>query len=352
VPEIESARIDMLQQAQLRRKLSAAAGAPLIMATIACDETLAFARRADSGSISQQGPVTPDHIIRTKRVPMLGRDVGAYASDYKDYFNRHAPSAKEPKTLLDAAPRVVLDPEFGLGCVGRTAKDARIVHDLYSHTIDVILRAQALGGYRALPERDIFDVEYWDLEQAKLKKAGAPPVFAGEVALVTGAASGIGRACVEALLRRGAAVIGLDINAEVTRLMDRRERRAVLLEQALHLLAHHLGIDDGLREVVERSGLERGDRILRAAVRRDHRDGQVEPLLVDVLDDLEAGSIGQPHVGEAQVEAVAVEQPDRFADRFRARGVEPHARQRELEQLQQIGLVVDQEDSGLAAGSS
>ena len=208
--------------ARLRREISACAGFPVVLATHAAPPYLAFARRRDVARLSQQGPATPDHVIRTKRVPMLGRDVGAYAAAYREYFNRHAPAAKEPKTMLDPAPRVILDPEYGLGCVGRTAKDARIVHDLYAHTIDVILRATALGGYRALPERDIFDVEYWDLEQAKLKKAGAPPVFAGEVALVTGAASGIGRACVEALLKRGAAVIGLDINADGMRLMDGR----------------------------------------------------------------------------------------------------------------------------------
>jgi len=86
----------------------------------------------------------------------------------------------------------------------------------------VILRATALGGYRALSERDIFDVEYWDLEQAKLRKAGKPPAFAGEIALVTGAASGIGRACVESLLARGAAVIGLDLNPGVAALMGDR----------------------------------------------------------------------------------------------------------------------------------
>ncbi|MGH8699137.1 MAG: SDR family oxidoreductase, partial [Burkholderiales bacterium] len=183
---------------------------------------LAFARRGDAARLSQQGPATPDHAIRTKRVPMLGRDVEAYAAAYREYFDQHAAAAKEPKAPLDPAPRVILDPHFGMGCVGRSARDARIVRDLYDHTLDVIVRATALGGYRALPERDIFDVEYWDLEQAKLRKAGAPPVFAGEVALVTGAASGIGRACVEALLKRGAAVIGLDINADVTRLLDGR----------------------------------------------------------------------------------------------------------------------------------
>ena len=208
--------------ARLRREISACTGFPVVLAAHSDPKYLAFARRADVARISQQGPATPDHVIRTKRVPMLGRDVAAYAAAYREYFDRHAPSAKEPKTPLDPAPRVILDPAFGMGCVGRAAQDARIVRDIYDHTIDVILRATALGGYRALPERDIFDVEYWDLEQAKLKKAGAPPVFAGEVALVTGAASGIGSACVEALLKRGAAVIGLDINAEVTRLMDGR----------------------------------------------------------------------------------------------------------------------------------
>jgi len=226
--DLPAAKIDGVPQAlrtefaRLRREISACAGFPVVLAAHSDPKYLAFARRADVARISQQGPATPDHAIRTKRVPMLGRDVAAYAAAYREYFARHAPSAKEPKTLLDPAPRVILDPAFGMGCVGRTAKDARIVRDIYDHTIDVILRATALGGYRALPERDIFDVEYWDLEQAKLKKAGAPPVFAGEVALVTGAASGIGKACVEALLGRGAAVIGLDINADVTRLMGNR----------------------------------------------------------------------------------------------------------------------------------
>jgi NAD(P)-dependent dehydrogenase (short-subunit alcohol dehydrogenase family) len=152
---------------------------------------------------------------------MVGRGVAGYARAYAEYFARNAPLAKEPKTMLDAAPRVVLDSELGLCTVGRSARDAHIVQDLYSHTIDVILRATALGGYRALPEKDIFDVEYWDLEQAKLKRAGSAPVFAGEVALVTGAASGIGKACVAAFLKRGAAVIGLDLDSAVEKLHQR-----------------------------------------------------------------------------------------------------------------------------------
>jgi rhamnose utilization protein RhaD (predicted bifunctional aldolase and dehydrogenase)/NAD(P)-dependent dehydrogenase (short-subunit alcohol dehydrogenase family) len=211
-PESKPIRIAL---AQLRRELSQCAGVPVLLATFSDAKFLRFARRPDVVALAQQGPATPDHALRTKRVPMVGRDAQAYAKAYREYFERHAPSAREPKTMLDPAPRVILDPQFGLGCVGRSAKDARIVRDIYSHTIDVILRATALGGYQALPEKDIFDVEYWDLEQAKLRRAGAPPMFSGEVALVTGAASGIGRACVESLLKRGAAVIGLDVNPDI-----------------------------------------------------------------------------------------------------------------------------------------
>ncbi|MGS7457657.1 hypothetical protein, partial [Mycobacterium tuberculosis] len=79
------------------------------------------------------------------------------------------------------APRVVLDAEFGLCGAGRGAKDAAIALEIYEHTIDIILRAEKLGGWQALPAKDLFDVEYWELEQAKLAKKGAPPVFAGEV---------------------------------------------------------------------------------------------------------------------------------------------------------------------------
>jgi NAD(P)-dependent dehydrogenase (short-subunit alcohol dehydrogenase family) len=122
--------------------------------------------------------------------------------------------------MLDPAPRVVLDAELGLCAIGRSARDAMIVEELYLHGMDGIERAQILDGYRALPERELFDIEYWDLEQAKLRRGAKPPVLSGEVALVTGAASGIGKACAAALLARGAAVIGLDISAGVETLHD------------------------------------------------------------------------------------------------------------------------------------
>lgn len=210
-----------LELADLRRRLSDMVGAPVILHSTRDDQALAFAQRADLADIALQGPATPDHVIRTKRVPLLGRDLDAYADDYRRYFDAHAPQAREPKTLLDPAPRVILDPAFGLSTVGRSAQDACIVRDIYRHTIDIIARATRLERYQALPARDYFDVEYWDLEQAKLRKAGTAPPFTGEVALITGAASGIGRACVDAFLARGAAVVGLDIAPAITRVSDR-----------------------------------------------------------------------------------------------------------------------------------
>ena len=125
--------------------------------------------------------------------------------------------------MLDPAPRVIIDPEFGLMSAGRSARDAKIVEDIYNHTMHIILHAEALGGYRALGEVDLFRVEYWDLEQAKLKKTGAPKAYAGEVALVTGAASGIGRACVQSFLERGAAVVAVDISPAVETMFGERE---------------------------------------------------------------------------------------------------------------------------------
>ncbi len=201
--------------AGLRHEISKAAGVPMILQVDDGPSALCFARRPDVAVLSQQGPATPDHVIRTKRLPLLGRDVAGYAHAYESYFAEHAAGSGRPLKALDPAPRVVIDPQVGVLAAGRSASDASIAADIYRHTIEIILDATELGGYRALPAGDIFDVEYWDLEQAKLARTGAPAPFTGEVALVTGAAGGIGRACAELLLRQGAAVVGLDLNPAV-----------------------------------------------------------------------------------------------------------------------------------------
>ena len=216
--------------AGFRRDISAAMGRPAIVALQDDARGRGFARRRDVAALSQQGPATPDHALRTKRVPLVGRDLGAYRREYEAYFQAGAAAAHPRPAILDPAPRVVLDREWGILTAGPTARDCAIAAEIYGHTIDIILRSTALGGWKALPAGDIFEVEYWDLEQAKLRSGGPPAVFAGEVALVTGAASGIGRACVEAFLRRGAAVVGLDINPAVLRLHERPEFRGVVCD--------------------------------------------------------------------------------------------------------------------------
>jgi rhamnose utilization protein RhaD (predicted bifunctional aldolase and dehydrogenase)/NAD(P)-dependent dehydrogenase (short-subunit alcohol dehydrogenase family) len=224
-PPPAARRADATRLATLRQALSHAAGAPLIMSTDDSPEALAFAARPDVALVSQQGCATPDHIIRTRRIPLLGDDVASYVAAYHDYFARHA--AGSGLQMLDPAPRVVLDAAFGLASAGRTLADARATGEIYRQTMTIIGRAVRLGGWQALPERDLFDIEYWELEQAKLKRRPTPPALTGEIALVTGAASGIGRACVDTLLARGAAVVALDIDPRISQIWSRREVLAI-----------------------------------------------------------------------------------------------------------------------------
>ena len=203
------------ERARLRSAIAAAAGVPVVMSSHTDDRVMAFVNRPDLVAISQRGPVTPDHVIRTKPLPLLGRDVEAYAADYRAYFERHRSRSDVGLQALDPAPRVVLDRDLGMCCIGRTARDASVVEDIYRHTMQVILDATEIGGYEPVGLADLFDVEYWELEQAKLHRRGVPPPLTGEVALVTGAASGIGRACAKALMHEGAAVAGVDVNPEV-----------------------------------------------------------------------------------------------------------------------------------------
>jgi len=244
LPAPRPVRVAREALADLREAVSRATGRPMILRHSDNPKFLAFAQHPEIVRLSQQGPATPDHVIRTKPVPMLGTDVPAFGRQYAAYFERHAPQAKEPKTMLDVAPRMLLDAAIGFVAIGRNAQEAAIVEDLYDHTIDVILRAEALGGWRAVSERDLFEIEYWDLEQAKLRRAGAAPPFLGEVVLVTGAASGIGRACVDAFLSRGAAVIALDRSAAVAEAPARPELLALQCD-VTHSQAVQQALDAG-----------------------------------------------------------------------------------------------------------
>lgn len=202
--------------AELRAELSKVANSKMMLRVDSSDAAVSFARREDIHTISQSGPATPDHVIRTKRLPQIGHDVDSYTQSYKAYFNEYAPGARSEVSMLDPAPRIILDQQLGLLTAGKSAAELKINNDIYSHTMKIIQRAELLDRWQALPAKDIFDVEYWELEQAKLKKGASSPEFKGEVVIITGAASGIGKACVESFMNQGAAVVALDIDHAVT----------------------------------------------------------------------------------------------------------------------------------------
>jgi rhamnose utilization protein RhaD (predicted bifunctional aldolase and dehydrogenase)/NAD(P)-dependent dehydrogenase (short-subunit alcohol dehydrogenase family) len=206
--------VALTELADLRRAISDAAGRPMIVQRHTDAQVRRFVSRSDVASLATRGPLTPEHVIRTKRTPLVGRDVAVFAREYAGYFAQHA---CDGLTMLDPAPRVVLDEELGMLVAGASVRDAQIAADVYHHTIPVMEAAEdQLGGYVALPPERLFDVEYWELEQAKLRASGEPPPLAGTVALVTGAASGIGRACAEALAVAGVAVAGVDLRPSST----------------------------------------------------------------------------------------------------------------------------------------
>ncbi len=186
---------------------------------------LAFVGGKEIARYSQQGPVTPDHAIRTKGVPLVvpapeeGKldafkagakaALDAFVTDYHAYFQRHNVRQMPSKTELDPMPRVVLVPGLGLFGVGNTSKDAKIAADLAETTVEVVADAERLGTYECIPEPDIFDIEYWSLEQAKLGAAVEKPL-ARRIAVVTGGASGIGAATAAAFAKEGAEVVVVD----------------------------------------------------------------------------------------------------------------------------------------------
>jgi NAD(P)-dependent dehydrogenase (short-subunit alcohol dehydrogenase family) len=140
-----------------------------------------------------------------------------YADDYAAYFKRNATT----ETMLDPAPRFALWQGHGIVCFGDTVKDANIVADIATHTANTVIVGERTGGWAPLSEQDIFAIEYWELEQAKLRKGPARKVHQGKVALVTGCAAGIGFAIAESLAEQGAQVVGLDIDKDIPEIMKK-----------------------------------------------------------------------------------------------------------------------------------
>ena len=188
---------------------------------------LDFVGGAELKRYSQAGVVTPDYTIRTKNWPLVldppvagelaafrehaRAAAEAFVARYRDYFARNNARVDGAKRMLDPLPRVVLVPGLGLFGLGRSKKDAIIAADLAEASAAVIADAEAIGRFQSISEADMFDMEYWPPEQAKLGAAAEPPL-AGQVAVITGAGGAIGAATAQAFARAGAEVALLDVN--------------------------------------------------------------------------------------------------------------------------------------------
>jgi rhamnulose-1-phosphate aldolase/alcohol dehydrogenase len=207
---------------------------------------LDYVNGAEVARYSQIGVVTPDHTIRTKNWPLLllvpeagkldaWRDdvrvaVDGFVARYHDYFARNNEKSAVKKKELDPLPRVVLVPGVGLFGLGASAKDAAIAADIAENSVAVINDAEAIGEYKSISEFDMFEVEYWSLEQAKLGKGSEKPL-ARQVAVITGGGSGIGAATARAFAAQGAEIAILDRDLDAARATAKKIGGAALALQ-------------------------------------------------------------------------------------------------------------------------
>lgn len=211
----------------LRGALARNKGQERVIADWRCaDDLLAFAAHADAPALLSTGPITPDHVIRTKG-PYLhlslseAQDRSAvearldqYRSEYKAYFDGCVAKKKAGEfIMLDPDPRVLMVEGVGLLAFGANKKAATVAADLAEHTVRAKAQAAAIGKYVDLSLEDLFEMEYWSLEQAKLGKKKSP-LLAGKVALITGAGGAIGHGIAEVLLENGAQVMLTDRSEE------------------------------------------------------------------------------------------------------------------------------------------
>src|SRR5579884_304516 len=236
------------------RREAAAAIAPILRGAVSAPkrmilcyddspEVLEFVGSEAAARVSQIGAATPDHILSTKVLPLFvplerpeDRDhvaqriheaAAQWREDYAAYYHRHHDPANAAEPMLDPTPRVVLMPGLGMWTCGKDSKTALVPADIYRHTVRILGDAEAVSAYKTLDEADAFSAEYWGLELYKLTLLPPEKELARRIALVTGAASGIGKAIAERFAAEGAHVVICDLNEKacqsVADAINRRE---------------------------------------------------------------------------------------------------------------------------------
>ncbi len=245
---------DLLTLAKIRKQISLAKGSAMIAMLDSTPEARGFANLTNVDSIAVRGPLTSDHVVRTKQIPVIikkdiEKGITGFCSAYKEYFQRNADSpclravaAGGRLLCLDPAPRWGVWSGHGIMAFGQSLREANIVSDIAFHTIRAIQWGEAIGGWKPLPEKAVFDMEYWELQQTKLCKKDTTQIFQGKIVFVTGAASGIGFACAKTLHELGAAVVGMDLNPAITRIFNQPDMVG---------LAGDISDDKAVKEAIE-----------------------------------------------------------------------------------------------------
>jgi rhamnose utilization protein RhaD (predicted bifunctional aldolase and dehydrogenase)/NAD(P)-dependent dehydrogenase (short-subunit alcohol dehydrogenase family) len=233
------------------------------------DTILAFLERKDLRELVKLGSATPDHVIRTKPWPLvldaasaaedrsaLTANLSDYRLAYDAYFAKMCAAKGVSLKKLDSSPKVVLVPGLGIVTQGATSAEAEAAADIYEHTVEVMSTASEIGTYTPVSAEDLFDVEYWSLEQKKLGKAPPRRAMTGKIALVTGAASGIGRATAREILAEGGHVALVDRDAKTLAEVKAELERAFpmrVLSQVCNV-GHEEDVAAAFRATVSRFG--------------------------------------------------------------------------------------------------
>ena len=191
------------------------------------DQILEFVNGQQVADYANRGPVTPDHLIRTKGAPLIlpfpeannlpefrretAGAIADYIERYRSYFDRNNSQLGKSKSPLDPIPRVALIPHCGLFGIGKSAKEAAIVADIAETWIEAVSAAESIGHFSSLGESEQFAMEYWSLEQVKLR-ALSEPRLSRQVVLITGGAGTIGSAIGKAFAREGAEIAIADLD--------------------------------------------------------------------------------------------------------------------------------------------